>query len=157
MILPYPRSRRSRIRVKAFAVILDETGEHHAVTRTSTPEVGELHRPLGGAVVHGERSSAAVVRGVAEELGATLVDPVLLGVLESIFPIEGEQGHEVVFVYAGGLAERDAIPPGGRAHADADSRIEWRPVVGDAGVPLFPEGLQELLDDWLRRRPPSAR
>lgn len=158
MILPFPRSRRSRIRVKAFAVILDERGEQHAVARTSTSEGGELHRPLGGAVAHGERSASAVVRGVANELDATLVDPVLLGVLESIFEIDGERGHEVVFVYAGRLPERDVIPPGGRAHADpdADSWVEWRPIAGHPDVRLVPEGLQELLDDWLSR-PPSAR
>lgn len=147
MILPYPRSRRSRIRVKAFAVVLDERRERHAVVRTSTTEAGDLHRPLGCAVAHGERSAAAVVRAIAEELGTTLIDPVLLGVLESIFDIEGERGHEVAFVYAGRLAEPELLTRSGR--------VEWRPVAGQAGVPLVPEGLQELLDEWLS--PPSAR
>ena len=47
---------RSRIRVKAFAVLLDETGTRHAISRMSTTEHPVLHRPLGGSVELGERS-----------------------------------------------------------------------------------------------------
>jgi len=141
VILPYPPAGRSRIRVKAFALILDERGDHHAVARMSTTEQPAFHRPLGGTVERGERSADAVVREIAEALGATLVEPELLGVLENIFTLEGETRHEVVFVYAGRLAEREVVP----------SWVEWRPVEGWDDVPLLPVGLQELLDAWLSR------
>lgn len=144
---------RSRIRVKAFAVIFDGPGEHHLVARMSTTEHPVFHRPLGGSIELGERSREAVIREIGEELGATLVDPELLGVLENIFTIEGELGHEVVFVYVGRLAEPDVVPPAGRSFVDTDEHgapgdegwVEWRPVSGDPAIPLFPDGLQELL------------
>jgi len=89
---------RSTIRVKAFAVILDDAGTKHAVSRMSTSENPIFHRPLGGSIELGEHSADAVVREIHEELGATFVRPELLGVLESVFTINGEMGHEVVFV-----------------------------------------------------------
>jgi len=154
VVLPYPKSvGRGRIRVKAFAVILDDARERMAVARMSTPEHPVFHRPLGGTVAVGERSCAAVVRQIAEELETTLVDPELIGVLESIFTIEGETGHEVVFAYAGRLLDREAVPPQGRTFWDVDLEgwVEWRPIAGQPDVPLFPEGLQELVEDHLAR------
>jgi len=156
VVLPYPKAvGRGRIRVKAFAVIFDESCGRIAVARMSTPEHSVFHRPLGGAVAVGENSCAAVIRTVAEQLDVTLVHPELLGVLESIFTIEGETGHEVVFGYAGRLLEQAVIPPQGRSfwEIDRERRVEWRPVTGLADVPLFPAGLQELVDDYLARQP----
>jgi len=155
VVLPYPKPvGRTRIRVKAAVVLLDERAEHHATARGSTPEVPDFHRPLGDLIKRGERSAAAATRLIAEQLGATLVEAELLGVLESIFTIEGEIGHEVVFVYAGRLLERDVIPRGGRPFGCGDEGwVEWRPVAGLGDVPLFPEGTQELLDARLSRAP----
>lgn len=140
---------RSHIRVKAFAVLRNAAGTHHLVMRWHDATKGEdFHRLLGGGVELGERSEAAVVREIAEELGATLLEPTLMGVLENIFEFAGERGHEVVFVYAGRLAEGDHVPPEGGTYADngVPMRVEWRPL-DDAGidVPLYPDGLRELL------------
>ena len=142
---------RRPIRVKAFAVILDETGTRHAVSRMGTLEHPVFHRPLGGSIERGEHSVEAVVREIHEELDATLVDPALLGVMENVFAINGETGHEIVFVYAGRLAETDVVPAEGRAFMDLDEPgwVEWRPVTGLPDVPLFPEGLQALIDGSL--------
>jgi ADP-ribose pyrophosphatase YjhB (NUDIX family) len=141
---------RPHIRVKAFAVLLDEAGTHHVVWRGHDPSKvpGDFHRLLGGHVEEGERSEAAVVREIGEELGATLVEPRLLGVLENIYVFDGTPGHEVVFVYAGRLAEGDVVPREGATYVDGTEpiRVEWRPV-DDAGfdVPLYPDGLGDLL------------
>lgn len=150
MIMPVDRS---HIRVKAFAVILDDDGTHHAVSRMATSEHPAFHRPLGGSIEFGERSDEAVVREIHEELEATFVDPDLLGILENIFTIDGETGHEVVFVYGGRLSESGVVPELGRAFLDVDvpGWVEWRPVSGDANLPLFPEGLQRLIDEWITR------
>jgi 8-oxo-dGTP pyrophosphatase MutT (NUDIX family) len=56
-------------------------------------------RSLGGGVEDGETSRQAVEREVEEELGVAITEPVLLGVLENIFVLEGNPGHEIVFVY----------------------------------------------------------
>lgn len=142
------------IRVKAFAVILNDAGTHHAVARMSTTENPVFHRPLGGSIELGEYSADAVVREIREELDATLLSPELLGVTENVFMLEGETGHEVVFVYGGRLAEPSAVPSEGRAFVDVDQAgwVEWREVTGEPDVPLFPDGLQALIDEWVRRR-----
>lgn len=155
MVLPYPKAAgRRRIRVKAFAVILDATRERLLVARMSTAENPVFHRPLGGSVEVGEQAAAAVVREIAEELDATLVEPELLGVLENIFTINGETGHEVVFAYAGRLLEPGIVPPQGRTFWDVDEEVfaEWRPVTGLPGVPLFPTGMDELVRTYAARR-----
>lgn len=141
---------RSRIRVKAFAVLRNAARTHHLVLRAHDPAKGQdFHRLLGGSVELGERSEAAVVREIAEELGATLLEPTLLGVVENVFEFDGEPGHEVVFVYAGSLAEGEHVPPGGGTYADngVPMRVEWRPLHDtDLDVPLYPDGVVALLD-----------
>ncbi len=56
-------------------------------------------RSLGGGIEDGETSRQAVEREVEEELGVAITEPVLLGVLENIFVLEDNPGHEIVFVY----------------------------------------------------------
>jgi len=141
---------RSFIRVKAMAYLPNAAGTHHAVLKATDPSDGRaFHRLLGGGVEMGESSEAAVVREIAEELGATLVDPRLLGVLENVFTYDGEPGHEVVFVYAGRLAEGDVVPLEGAWYEDVGVPmwVEWRPCdADDAGaLPLYPDGLGRLL------------
>jgi ADP-ribose pyrophosphatase YjhB (NUDIX family) len=144
---------RSYIRVKAMAYLPNSAGTHHAVLRGHDPHGDRVfHRLLGGSVEVGERSSAAITREIDEELKATLVEPELLGVVENVFTYDGELGHEVVFVYAGRLAEGDVVPPEGRWYDDVGTPmwVEWRPI--DAPIegnedtlPLYPDGLGTLL------------
>ena len=61
-------------------------------------------------------------------------------------------GHEVVFVYAGRLAEGDVVPPEGGWYDDdgLPMWVEWRPVgaplEGDGDtLPLYPDGLGAVL------------
>jgi ADP-ribose pyrophosphatase YjhB (NUDIX family) len=95
----------------------------------------------------GERSVDAVVREIGEELGTALGEPRLLGVLENIFDSVSPTGHEVVFVYAGELADPGIVPPGGGWFQDNGERmfVEWR-AVDDSGheLPLYPGGAGEL-------------
>lgn len=140
---------------------MDPAGTHHAVLRGEDPSKTPtaFHRPLGGGVELGERSEAAVTREIAEELGTTLLELRLLGVLENLFAYDGTPGHEVAFVYAGRLAEPDVVPKNGREFVDNGEVhwVEWRPLdsAGD-DLPLYPDGLQELIDTDLLMRPPGA-
>ena len=92
------------IKVKAFAVLLDEGRTRHLVWRGGdrSRSTTHFHRLLGGHVEFGESSAEAVVREIDEEVGTALLEPELLGVLESRYVQEGEPGHEIVFVYAAG-------------------------------------------------------
>jgi len=57
------------------------------------------YRPLGGGIEYGESSREAIVREIQEELGVEIENLQLLDVLENIFIYEGQQGHEIVFVF----------------------------------------------------------
>jgi ADP-ribose pyrophosphatase YjhB (NUDIX family) len=145
---------RSCIRVVAMAYLPNAAGTHHAVLVGEDPDGGRrFHRLIGGGVELGERAAEAVVREVREELRATLVEQELLGVVENIFTYDGEHGHEVVFVYAGRLAEGDVVPPEGGWYDDngLPMWVEWRPIGapldGDGDTPpLYPDGLGAVLE-----------
>ncbi len=139
------------IMVKTYAVLLDASRTRHLVwvSRDETKQPAAFHRLLGGHVEFGERSIEAVVREIAEELHTELTDVALLGVLESIFWYAGRPGHEVVFVYGGTIAE-GVVPPDGAWFDDGGPiRVEWRPVEGEIDVPLYPDGVQALVDAWV--------
>ena len=59
----------------------------------------------------------------------------MLGVLENHFELDGDPGHEVVFVYFGRLDPPDSVPPQGGMFADnaEPMPVEWRSI-DDASV-----------------------
>lgn len=105
--------------------------------------------PVGGRVELGEKSGAALIREVREELATDVTDLSLLGVLENIFTFDGGNGHEIVFVYDGRLAnvsmyeraEVIGVEDGGQQFS-----AYWiDPTAPDNGWPLYPDGLSDLL------------
>jgi len=141
---------QSAVRVTAMVVLPSSDGAAHAVSRMpSTRENPDgFHRLVGGGVELGETALDAAGREVQEELSAVLHEPVLLGVLENIFEVDGELGHEVVFVHTGRLDPADVVPPEGAMFSDCGRPmpVEWRPVdAADASVPLYPNGADELV------------
>lgn len=145
----------SPVSVKSLAVIVHPSRRRHLVFRARNQAGEEFHRPLGGTIELGERSLDAAVREIREELGATFVPESLLGVVENIFELDGEVGHEIDFLHVGALDEPDAVPADGRPFDDQGSPgwAEWRPVVDPPqDVSLYPDDLQTLLEVWLERR-----
>jgi len=64
------------------------------------PSKGETYlRPIGGSIEFGETSAQAIEREVLEEINQQITKPKLLAVLENLFTFDGQQGHEIVFVY----------------------------------------------------------
>ncbi len=59
-----------------------------------------FYRALGGGVEFGEHSQEALKREFQEEIQAELTNIRYLGCLENIFTYNGQQGHELVQVYA---------------------------------------------------------
>ncbi|HEX2203213.1 MAG TPA: NUDIX domain-containing protein [Longimicrobium sp.] len=138
-----PRS----VAVKALCVC--RRGGRILVQDLADPAGRRFFRPFGGAVEFGERAADAVRRELREELDAELADLVLLGVLESLFVYDGHPGHEVVFVFDGALADaslygRDDLV-GREAEGDPVPGVWVEVGALPAGVPLYPEGLAELL------------
>lgn len=145
--------RAPAIRVIALAVIPSQDRTRHVVFRSRKDGGEEFNRPLGGGVELGERAQDAVVREIAEELGATFRPESLLAILENLFEHHGRPGHEIVFVYAGTLAEGDVLPAEGGWYAEDSGEpmwVEWRPVEPGPDEPvLYPPGLQESVTAWL--------
>ncbi len=143
-------SKSSVIRIKAL-------GLHWRGSRFLAFEVydreGRLKgvRPLGGSVEFGETARDAVVREFQEELDTEV--SVLAGpmVLENVFIHEGENRHEVLFIF-------DLAFPQGAFEGTERIRLEeddgtsmvaaWydpRELDLDGGPELYPKGLKSRL------------
>ncbi len=83
------------------------------------------YRLMGGSVEFGEVSDGCLRREMREEIGVEIKNLQLLTVVENTFRYEGEDGHEIVFIYLGALCDpsfydRDEIlfvEPGSQAVA----------------------------------------
>jgi 8-oxo-dGTP pyrophosphatase MutT (NUDIX family) len=105
--------------------------------------------PIGGRVEFGEKSRDAIVREVREELSGEVDNLRFLGVLENIFTYNGEDGHEIIFVYDGQFTDRspyeEATVRGVESNGEEFSASWIDPTRPDHGWPLYPDGLTELL------------
>jgi ADP-ribose pyrophosphatase YjhB (NUDIX family) len=135
---------RGSIRVKAMLIAPNDDASAHAVSlNPPTLENGAgYHRLIGGSVELGETHREAVVREVREELSATVEELTYVGVVENIFTVDGDLGHEVVFLYSGRLSPAPATA--GATLTEADGTVlpvVWRPVRDeDQALPLYPAG-----------------
>ena len=110
---------------------------------------------VGGGIEFGERAADAVVREFREEIGREVVVERLLDVLENIFMVGGQVGHEVVFVYA--VAFASGHEPPDLAAIDARESDEsryvarWLPLreVAAERYRIYPDGLPRRLGNWL--------
>ena len=108
-----------------------------------------LFRPIGGGIEFGERSHAAIVREVQEELGRSISEISLIGTFESIFTYAGKPGHEIVQVYDAKFDDAEAYEEpwlDGHESDGAPFRATWRSSTSfTPASPLVPEGLYDLL------------
>jgi ADP-ribose pyrophosphatase YjhB (NUDIX family) len=106
-------------------------------------------------VKFGESAAEAILREIDEELDTPVEDLRLLGILENRFTYKGKPGHEVLFIFDAcfsnkGLYKLKEVP----AHEGEGRRIRTRWINPDRKnrrIPLYPEGLQELLKDHKKR------
>ena len=106
--------------------------------------------PPGGRIEFGERSEAALRREIKEELGSGIENPKLLGVLENLFIFDGQQGHEIVFVYDAELADKSLYALDRFKAQESDDQafnaiwLDISAIRPDA-PPVYPNGLIALL------------
>jgi 8-oxo-dGTP pyrophosphatase MutT (NUDIX family) len=149
------------IRVIALCVVWRD--EAILVQEGSDPATGAVfYRIPGGGVEFGEYAVQAAVREIREELEAEVIDVRLLGVLENLFTYNGEQGHEIVFVCEGAVAEPlfyDQDEMIGHEGDDETFRALWLPLADAlAGrATLYPDGLAALLQAHRQQAHPSPR
>ncbi|MCU4369096.1 NUDIX hydrolase [Acinetobacter courvalinii] len=86
--------------IRAKALCLFRHNDKVLLTKAYDPNKDEyFFRPIGGGIEFGETSRQAVEREVLEEIQLQICKTKLLGVLENLFTFDGQQGHEIVFVY----------------------------------------------------------
>ncbi|MGO7547141.1 NUDIX hydrolase [Rhizobium leguminosarum] len=110
-------------------------------------------RPLGGAIEFGESREEALHREFQEELETDIriVGPWHL--LENIYEHHGATGHEYIFaadieLADASLYERDEIHYSELDETAATARWFCRDSLRDAGIDLYPTGLDRLLSRW---------
>lgn len=134
--------------VKAVCVFSNE-GRILAVDALDPTKGERFWGPIGGRVEFGEQSGDAIAREIREELSSEVRNLELLGVLESIFTYDGGDGHEIVFVYDGELAEsslyQEATVRGVESNGEEFSAHWIDPAHPDHGRPIYPDGLIDLL------------
>ena len=139
-------------RIRPIVICLFRRGRRILVSEAYDSAKGDYFcRPIGGGVTFGEHSREAMLREIREEIGAEVENMELVGVLESIFRYEGEQGHEVVFVYDAefrdkGMYDRSEIQ-GYESEIDARFVARWRSLeeLQEKDTRLVPEGLSDLI------------
>ena len=90
-----------------------------------------FYRPLGGGVERGETTQEAVIREIREEIDSHVTDLKHRGTLESIFTLEGELGHELVFVYQGRFTDQEAYTREEFLVLEDNGEVlvaRWRPI-----------------------------
>ena len=110
-----------------------------------------FYRPLGGTIEFGERSSVTAAREMSEELNADVQNVRWLGVLENIFTVHGQPGHEIVMLYEADFVDKtmyERSPIWGQEDDGSPIKAVWKPLDDfKAGRGrLVPEGLLAILE-----------
>ena len=145
--------------VKAMAVIQRPRDGALLVSEDVDPALAPFHRPLGGHVEFAEYAEHTVRRELLEEIGQTLSDVRLLGVLENMFDWEGSRAHEIVFVFAAAFQDESAYEIAEQRildhPADDGTRVRWRDA-GAVSPPLYPTGVADLIRAALLTAKPAS-
>lgn len=135
--------------IRPRAICVFRRGDRILVSFAVDPRTGGRYaRTLGGAIEFGEHAADAIRREMREELGADILNPRLLGVLENIFELQGHRHHEIIFVFDADFADptlydRAALPV---IEAACIAPATWVSIdaFGD-DLPIYPRGLIGLL------------
>jgi 8-oxo-dGTP pyrophosphatase MutT (NUDIX family) len=139
-------------RIRPISICLFRDGDRILVSEGfDKVKQNYYYRPLGGGIEYGETSQAAVLREIQEELGLEAENLQLIGVLENIFIYNGEQGHEIVFVFDGELTDKSLYQldeiDGFEQEANIRFKAKWLSLdeITSKDARLVPEHLAELL------------
>ena len=90
--------KQNGIRVNALAW-LQEDDYLFVVKMHDNAKGDDYYRPIGGSVEFGETTRDALLREVKEELGTGIKITGKPLILENLFTCDGEQGHEIDYIY----------------------------------------------------------
>ena len=136
--------------IRVLAICVFRSGDRILVfDKFDSVKGSPFYRPLGGAVEFGETTQEALRREMREELEQEITNLELLGTIENIFTLEGEKGHEIVYVYDGNFRDTSVYRQESLTVHEDDGEIltaRWRPLdfFNDYNR-LVPEELMSLL------------
>jgi ADP-ribose pyrophosphatase YjhB (NUDIX family) len=145
--------RDQRLRVIAIAMIVQHDqvllAEGHDSVKGET-----FYRALGGEVEFGETASEAVIRELDEETARPIEVVASLGVVENLFTLEGQPGHEVVFEFVARFTDDDGSDPLATIEADEGGFkfvAKWLSLAEVlAGTHrIYPDNIHERLAEWV--------
>jgi 8-oxo-dGTP pyrophosphatase MutT (NUDIX family) len=141
-------------RIRPLAICIFSHDQSILVFEGYDPQKDEtFYRPLGGGIEFGEPGRVALAREVREELGAEIDQVRYLGTLENIFVFRENPGHEIVQVYDARFVDpllyRQSVIQG-QEDDGSPFKAQWKALADfeDRSVPLYPNGLFELLQEW---------
>ena len=134
------------IRVVVVALIVRPRRPALFVSEFSDRTGQRLHRPCGGGIEFGETSAVALRREFAEEFATQIEVGPRLAVWENIFAFNDAPGQEWIAVHEASFCDERFLTDGRWPVRDAPTDIGvWRPLTGAHGIPLYPEGLLDLV------------
>lgn len=142
------------IRPKAICII--RKGEKLLLEYSKWPTDKDVfYIPLGGEIKYGEYGENTIGREVKEEINVDIENIRFVGSIENIFKVQDEIGHEIVLVYEADLTDKSfyekKIIEGLETEVNPPLSmvVYWKSIeeIETEGVPLYPEGLRELLGE----------
>lgn len=137
-------------RIKPKAMVVFRRGDQILVNEVREKD-GALvgFRIPGGHIEFGEKALDTIHREMREELDAGLEDVRQIAVLENVFTYGGEPWHEMIFVFEARFSD-PLFYTKENIEAQEDNgtpfTLTWHhPDMLPDGVPLFPDGLRDLL------------
>ncbi len=96
---------KDKIKVKALC-LFKENDEILVSKSYDIVKKDYFYRPIGGTTEFGEYTSETVKREIIEEMEAEIENVRLEKVWENIFVCDGENGHEIVFLYTAEFVDK---------------------------------------------------
>ena len=106
-----------------------------------------FYRLIGGGIEFGEKALDALKREFMEEIGASLADCRLVAVEENIFTYNGDQGHEICFIYEASFEDPSYYQTDEFMIADSQegAKAIWLEFDDIADKKIFPGEMAKLI------------
>jgi len=136
------------IRPKVVCIL--RRGASILLIRATDPEDNQSFlTPPGGGVQFGESLEQAIRRELHEELGVDVSEFERLGMLENFFRFDGQDEHELVYVFAvdataTSLLERDEFEITESNGERLPARWYDEREIAASGLPVYPAGVMDL-------------